>query len=140
MIECKKIFIDTAPFIYLLDETPQYVSLMQQVFLDCLKNNTAMVTSTVTITEYLVLPYRTNNLVKIKNFADFIRDTNIFVMPISREIAELAAKLRAENSTLKSMDVLQLATAIHTQCEVLITNDKKLAQNKQIKCILANEW
>lgn len=135
----KKVFLDTAPFIYYLEGNPQYNEKIKS-FLDiCLSFGVEIVTSTISIEEYCVYPYRTGNEKLIINFYSFLKDADINVICIDKKIAETAAKIRANYNYFKGMDALQLASATTSDCDLFITNDKQLKQFSDIKCILISE-
>ena len=131
MTDSKKIFLDTAPFVYYLEDNELYSSKMKKfwkVYEDC-----DYITSAVTITEYLTYPYQQNNLKQINAFYDFIDGMDIEIKSINKVIAEKAAQIRAEYKSFKTMDALQLATACITRCDLFLTNDKQLRQFKEIR-------
>ncbi len=43
--------------------------------------------------------------------------------------------IRAEFKDFKSMDALQIGTAIVQGCDLFLTNDKQLRQEKMIRCV-----
>ena len=47
MTENKKIFLDTAPFIYFLDNNPHYAEKMMRIFDSFLLNNARLISSVV---------------------------------------------------------------------------------------------
>lgn len=92
-----------------------------------------MVTSTITLEEYFVFPYRKNLPEYIENFEKFISSLEISVIDIDKAIAKQAAQIRAEFKDFNSMDALQIGTAIISGCDLFLTNDKQLRQEKRIK-------
>ncbi|MCM1497373.1 MAG: PIN domain-containing protein [Clostridium sp.] len=137
MTDYKKIFLDTSPFTYYLQNNESFYSKMKlfwEKYADC-----DYITSTITITEYLTYPYGQNDLKMIDDFYAFICGMDIEISNIDREIAEKAAKIRAEYKAFKAMDALQLATACLTGCDVFLTNDNQLKQFKEIRCITVAE-
>lgn len=140
MTESKKIFLDTTPIIYLLDEDVNYAKKVEKIFTEILKSDKSMITSTITCTEYLIYPYRTGNLEKVNVFFEFLTECSIPMLPINVEIAKRAASIRAEYKDFKTMDALQLAVAYENQCNLFLTNDKQLRQFKNLKCITVDEW
>ena len=57
----KKVFIDTAPFIYFIEgnkDNPLYYNKVRSFLNDCYNNDIQFVTSVITIEEYFVYPYR----------------------------------------------------------------------------------
>lgn len=139
MTEYKKVFIDTVPFIYYLERNPQYFDKAKMFFQSCYENKVNMVTSTITIEEYYVYPYKSGKVELIKNFEEFISSIEIQVISIDRKIANQAAMVRAEFKDFKGMDALQIGTAIESGCDLFLTNDKQLRQEKRIKCITLDD-
>jgi len=137
MTDCKKIFLDTSPFIYYLEKNELLYSKMRlfwEKYADC-----DYITSTITVTEYLTYPYSQNDLKMIGDFYAFICGMDIEISNIDRKIAEKAAKIRAKYRGFKAMDALQLASACISGCDLFLTNDKQLVQFKEIKCITVEE-
>ena len=137
MIGFKKIFLDTSPIVYYLENNELYYSNLKKFwkkYEDC-----DYLISAVTITEYLIYPYQHSNMKLIKAFKDFIDGMEIEVKSIDKEIAEKAAKIRAEYKFFKTMDALQLATACLFGCDLFLTNDKQLKQFKEMKCLTVEE-
>lgn len=140
MIEFHKVFLDTAPIIYFLDEDVHFGDCVERILSGILECGHVMITSTITCTEYLTVPYKTNNAEKEDAFFDFITDCDIPIQPITVQIAKRAAKIRAEYGGFKTMDALQLATACFAGCDVFLTIDKQLRKFKEMKCITVEEW
>ncbi len=142
MTDYKKVFVDTAPFIYFIEKNennPQYYDKVKNFFMNGYDNNKQFVTSVVTMEEYFVFPYRTNNRSYIDMFSRLVATTNMEIIEISQEIAKKAAQIRAEYKGFKAMDAIQLAVACFDGCDLFLTNDKQLRQFKEIKCITVDE-
>lgn len=142
MTEYKKVFIDTAPFIYFIEgnrDNPLYYDKVRSFLNDCYNNDVQFVTSVITIEEYFVYPYRVSEDKYIDLFEKMIQTLNFKVIDIDKTIAKSAAKIRAEYKAFKAMDALQIATAMLNECDLLLTNDKQLRQFKGIKCITVND-
>ena len=137
MTDFKKVFIDTAPIIYYLQNSDLYFSHMKTFWKEY--NECDFVTSAITITEYLTYPYRQEDMDLVNSFYDFINNMEIYVKNIDERIAEKAAQIRAKYKYFKTMDALQLATACIMGCDLFLTNDKQLRQFKEIKCITVDE-
>ena len=140
MTDYNKIFLHTAPFIYFLDNDTNYAPKVKSIFAEILRKNIPMATSVITCEEYLVFPFRTNNLEKIAVFYEFIRDCHISLYNINQNTAEKAAQIRAEYPHFKGMDSLQLAAACTAGCDIFLTNDKQLRHFHEITCITINDW
>ncbi len=135
-----KVFLDTAPLIYFLDNDERYGLKAQSVLEEILSGGKAIVTSAITCMEYLVYPYRTHNQQKIDVFFEFMNDLAIPLLPIDAKAAGKAAQIRAEFRDFKAMDSLQLAAAVCAECDTFLTNDKQLRQFGEIRCVTVEEW
>ena len=140
MIEFNKVFLDTTPLIYFLDADPNFGVKTKLILEDVLSAGKAITSSVITCQEYLVYPYRTNNQEKIDVFFEFIDACGIDLIPISIEISKLAARIRADNKDFRAMDSLQLAVAVHSGCDLFLTNDKQLKQFNGLRCVTVEEW
>lgn len=136
MTEYKRAFCDTAIFIYYLDKNEQFFDKTKKLFADSLREGLEIVTSTITYEEYCVLPYRDRDRIRITNFNRFINILKIKIFDISIDIANMAAIIRAKYPGIKSMDALQLATAIVSECDVFYTNDKQLLQIEELEVVV----
>lgn len=139
MTDFRRVYIDTSPFIYYLEHSTLYVNKMKKFFERCLENNIQIVTSTITIEEYLVFPYTSGKMEFADNFKRFIEYMNIEVIDIDSEIAEQAAKIRGKFKSFKAMDSLQIAAAKISKCDLFFTNDKQLRQEKELPCMTIDD-
>lgn len=132
MIEFNKVFVDTAPFIYLLEKSDLYLQTTEEFFNYCLEHDKAILTSVITVEEYSVMPYRDNNTNLVADFQRLISATDTEVLCIDEKTADKAAQIRAKYKNFKAMDSLQLATAVINGADLFLTNDKQLKQFAEI--------
>ena len=125
MIDYHKVFIDTAPFIYLLDNDPNYGASTLRIFQELLNAGTELFSSVITCEEYLIAPFKAGNQEKEQAFFSFLEDCGVTIRVIDEETARKAARIRAEYRGFKSMDALQLAAACLVECDLFLTNDKQ---------------
>ena len=135
----KRVFVDTAPIIYYLENSPLYSESIKRFFIMCIKNDIQVMTSAITIEEYLVYPYSSGNMEFADNFKRFLNYMNIEIININYDIAEQASKIRGKYKGFKAMDALQISAAVESQCDVFFTNDKQLRQEKEIPCITMDD-
>ncbi len=135
-----KVFIDTAPFIYLMEGSEDYFNYTQKIFEDCLSNGVSINTSTITYFEFCVKPYQLNKVDLISSLKELFSILDITVNFIDLDVADVASKLRAKYEFLKPMDALQLASAIKTNCNLFVTNDRKLKKVAEVKVLQIVEW
>ncbi|MDE6662788.1 MAG: PIN domain-containing protein, partial [Lachnospiraceae bacterium] len=125
----KKVFLDTAPFIYFIEKNeknPLYFDKVKKFLMESYDNDVDMETSVITVEEYMVFPYRNSEQKYINLFKKLLKELEINIIDIDREIAEKAARIRAEYKAFKAMDALQLAAACAVGCDLFLTNDKQL--------------
>ena len=67
-------------------------------------------------------------------------DCGIDLTPIGTVIAEKAAEIRAQYTSFKAMDALQLAAAMSMGCDTFLTNDKQLKQFSELNCVTVEDW
>ena len=135
-----RIFLDTAPLIYFLDNDENYAEKMRQIFYDALTSGAKIITSAVTVTEYLTYPLRIGNIESVNVFFEFMNDAGIKVQPIDIRTAVKAAEIRAEYTSFKPMDSLQLASACINRCDIFLTNDKQLCQSQEIRRVTVEQF
>ena len=119
----RRIALDTSVFIYQLEANPRYLALTDHIFSWLEKPGCGAVTSTITMTELLVQPYRDGDDERIDQFYGLLSTyPNLEWIAPDLEIADLAAQIRAVHR-LRTPDALQAATAVRSQAMGLITND-----------------
>ena len=120
----KKIFLDTAPLIYYIEENNAYVLKLHELF--DVKNRCRFVTSVITLAEVLVMPLRVGNAVLAKQYENILTQaSNVDIFEVNVQIAKETALLRARYS-IKTPDAIQLATAQYCSADYFLTNDLKL--------------
>ena len=142
MTDYKRVFVDTAPFIYFIEKdnnNPQYYEKVKEFFKYGYDNDKKFVSSVITMEEYFVFPYRNKEYSFINMFNRLVTTTDMEIVEINQEIAKKAAQIRAEYKGFKAMDALQLSTACLTGCDLFLTNDKQLRRFAEIKCITIDD-
>lgn len=123
----KIVGLDTAPLIYYIEENPLYLPLVDSFFDAMIRGDFEVVTSTMTITEVLVHPFRRNDDVLTATYRDILQNTaHLRTVPFTADIAVTAARLRA-NHKLRTPDAIQAATAIAMKADFFLTNDENLS-------------
>jgi len=61
----------------------------------------------------------------LADYGQFFRGDAVEIVPVSRDILEIATTLRA-NQGFRSPDAIHLATAIHTEADLFLSADKAL--------------
>jgi predicted nucleic acid-binding protein len=119
----KRVALDTSVFIYQLEANRRYVVLTDDIFAWVERPDHAAFTSTITMTELLVQPYRDADEQRLNEFYSLLSTyPNLNWIAPDLGIADTAARIRAAHR-LRTPDALQAACAIQAQATGLITND-----------------
>ena len=134
-----KIYFDTTPLIYFLDDEKPFSDKVASFIFDHQEDDDFYLTSTITDAEYLVFPYRTEDTDKIQAYEKFIADFGFQIVETNRAITKQAAKLRAKYPGIKGMDAIHLATSIYFNCDTFLTNDTQLRQVTEANVVLVDD-
>jgi len=119
--------LDTAVFIYYIEENAAFLPLIAPIFEDVAAGRREVVTSSLTLLEVLVVPYRAGNLALADRYeAYFSRGRGVRLVDLDRLQLRVAAQLRARHPSVRTPDALQLAAALTAGCPTLVTNDRDL--------------
>ena len=127
-----KIFVDTAPFIYLMENHPKFAGKIKKAITEAIVNGDTLVTSVVTYMEFGVKPERENRQEVIRKFDELLSKLNIRILVVDKEAGQKAYQMRAKYQFLKGMDALQIGLSIKENCSVFLTNDKNLKKIAEI--------
>ena len=64
--------MDTSPYIYYLEKNSQYGDKVRNIFMESYNSGKEFVTSTITVEEYAIVPYREKNKKPLKDFDMFM--------------------------------------------------------------------
>ena len=118
-----RVAFDTSILIYQVEGYTPYVALTDSIFAWLETPGANAVTSTITMTELLVLPYRNGDEWRVRQFYGLMSSyPNLSWIAPDLEIADLAARLRTQYR-LRTPDEVEAETALHTGASAFITND-----------------
>jgi predicted nucleic acid-binding protein len=131
-----RIALDTNVFIYHLEEITRYLPLTDLIFSWLDQPDSVAITSTLTMTELLVQPFRDRDEDKAELFYGLLSTyPNLLWIAPDLEAANLAARYRADHR-LKAIDAVHAATAVQASATGLITNDAVLARVAGIEVLV----
>ena len=133
--------VDTALFIYLIEEHPHFLDSVRALFARADKGEIEIVTSALTLLEVLVVPLRTGDERLAAQYdALLTRSRGVRVVDLSRDHLRTAARLRAQHGALRTPDALQLAAAINTGCKSFVTNDRRMPALDGLRVLQLSEF
>ena len=132
--------IDTAVFIYLFEDSPEYAQIARSVLLQVQSGTTRAVTSTVTLMEITVKPLQLGNVEVADTYVLLVsRFPNLSVAPIDANTARLAASFRAKYN-LRPADALQLGACQQAGTSAFVTNDKTLRRVDEMEIFILDDF
>lgn len=136
----RKVYLDTSVFIYFVERHPRYYDFCDEIFKDIEEGRIEAATSTLTLIEILVQPYRLKKEeLVLKFYSLFTTYPNLKWIQLTLGISDLASQLRAEHN-LKTPDAIQIASALSAGATGFICNDKAFLKVTDIDCLILANW
>lgn len=134
----KTLGLDTSPIIYLIEEG-RYQNVIKPFFESLSMGEFSAVTSTVTLLEVLVQPYRDGKVALAEKYREILMNSeNLSIVPLVTDIADLAARIRGKYG-IRVPDSIQIATALFSGATSFVTNDKNLKKIKEIEVVILDD-
>jgi predicted nucleic acid-binding protein len=119
------VLVDTAPWIYVLEDHPVWASQFVGLFEAAELGRFQLALTTVTLAEVLAGPFKAKQTALAKRYEKALNHYQ--VVPLSAQIASMAAQLRAQYR-LKLPDAVQLASALDIGAAALVTHDRDFSK------------
>ena len=130
--------IDTSVFIYKVERNLKYLDRVNPIF-EWLLGTGHAVTSTVTMVELLVQPFRARDRKRAEDcYALLTTYPHLEWIAPDLEIAATAARLRAEHN-LSTPDAIQAATALENGAGGLLSNDAAFRRVRGIDVLILDD-
>ncbi len=134
-----KLGLDTSIFIFQIEENPKYLELVNPIFVWLEGPKARAVTSTITMLEVLVQPYRFSDIDRVNKFYALLSTyPHLEWIAPTLEVADLAARLRAQYN-LRTPDALQIATALGWHATGFISNDPIFQRVAGLEALVLDE-
>jgi predicted nucleic acid-binding protein len=131
----KLIALDTKVFIYVFEQHLEYGEKAKSILRHIENGFATAVASPISLTEILIKPIKEGNLSLEKEYKLlFSHFPNLNILSIDNVIAVRAAYLQGKYR-ISTPDALILATAIVAKADLFITNDQRLENVEEIKCV-----
>ncbi len=133
--------LDTAAFIYFIEEHPRFLSVVAPVFEEVAAGRLLAATSALTLLEVLVVPHRAGDTALAERYeAILTRSRGLRMVDLDRSQLRAAAQLRAGHPSLRTPDALQVAAAITAGCSSWVTNDRRLPSFPGLRVLLLERY
>jgi predicted nucleic acid-binding protein len=135
-MQTMKIALDTNVLIYFFEGVEPQASKVEKILGTIMKGQDEGLVSTITIAEVLTGFYIADDTAKAAKAKKLLKDLTLNgfkIVPVTFEIADLAANLRAKRGG-RLPDALIVATALNQTANLVYSQDKDLQRfNKDIK-------
>lgn len=137
----RRLFIDSAPVIYFIEQHPQYFPSVRVVFEQIQNSSILGVTSPITLAECLVRPYRLEQTQLQQSFINLmLGGNNMIFQPINNPNRAIeAAKIRARYN-LQLPDAFQITVALAAGCEAFLTNDVTFKRVTELRVLVLDDF
>ncbi len=132
--------LDSALFIYLIEEHPLYLPLVEPVFIAIDREEIPAATSALTLLETLVVPLRSANAALASRYEAFLTNSRgLRLMHLDLELLKTAAHVRAVTGA-KAPDSIQIAAALAAGCTSLVTNDRRYPEVAGLRILQLKDY
>lgn len=118
------VLVDTAPWIYLLEDHPEFAPRFAGLFEAAEQGRLRLALTPITVAEVLTGPFKAGQTALAKRYETALGQFQL--VALSAAVASLAAQLRVQYR-LKLPDALQLASALDIGAAALVTHDRDFA-------------
>jgi predicted nucleic acid-binding protein len=130
---------DTSPIIYFIEENPEFIEILYNLFKLIRDKKRQIIISPITIIEVLIKPMRESNQFLIDEYLRvFMNSDEVKIVPINISIARKTAELRSKYG-IRTPDAIQLATALEAGAGNFITNDRRLKKIDEIEVLTLDD-
>lgn len=133
--------LDTVAFIYLIEEHPRFLPLLEPVFGDIDAGRLRAVASSLALLEVLAVPYRAGDLALAARYEQVLTHSRgIELVEIDRSQLRAAAHLRAAHRAIRTPDAIQIAAALAAGCSAFVTNDRDLPELPRLPVLQLRDY
>jgi predicted nucleic acid-binding protein len=141
LAQLDSLFFDTAPIIYYIEAHADFGPLTKEAVESFQRGSFTAYSSVITLAEVLAKPVQAGKEALARRFTDFLlRGRNFLLLEITAEIAGRAGRLRGRYPALRTIDSLQVASALTIGADAFLTNDRRLKQMTEIKMLVLKDY
>lgn len=133
IVNLKLVALDSNLFIYYFENNPNFAPQTVKIFERLSSGTLKAVTSVLSVMETLSYPASSAIIENMREAFETVPNLNI--IDVDYRIVLEAARIRREYK-FRLPDSIQLATALSSKAQAFVTNDKRLANFKQLQIVL----
>ncbi len=132
--------LDSSIFIYFIEEHSIYLPLVEPLFEAIDAGELEAVTSSLTLLEVLVIPFRSANAALIARYETLLtRSRGLRLIDLDRDFLRSVAQVRA-STRVKTPDAMQLTAAMAAGCPVFLTNDDRIPNVPGLRVLVLESY
>ena len=136
----QQVYVDTNIIIYLIEGLSEYEKPLGEIRELLETSQLHPITSELSLAECLVQPFKTNATEAVSLYRTFLEDSGCFdLLQVHKEVLVQAAYITAETK-MKLPDAIHVATAITTNCNLFLTNDKNIRTPSNMEIVLLSDY
>lgn len=136
----RKVAIDSMCFIYQFESNKTYGEIVRQLFLRLQNQKLTAVTSAITLAEILSFKKLQEDRILFEDTKTRLRQTpGLLIIPVDEAISEVSSIIKYKYSVVLP-DAIQIATAVVSGQDALITNDRGLQKIREIKVLILDNF
>ena len=134
-----KLYVDSAPLIYYVEERLAYVDKMELILILVETSSLEVVSSVLTLSEVLVVPLRMSAHRLAQRYRSILMNREFCtLLTVSADTAIRAASIRARYR-INLPDALHIASALEYGCDAFLTNDYKLRVVQELDVLVLDD-
>lgn len=135
-----RVGLDTSIMIYYMEGDERFSDVSRLILESIADGTLRAVASTLLMAEFIVLPFRKNrNDLAARYEHTLLTFPNLRIYQVDRHIARTAARIRAHYG-FRLPDAIHLATAVQSDADVFITNDRRLQRFTELRVHLLSDF
>jgi predicted nucleic acid-binding protein len=132
--------LDTAIFIYFIEEHPRFMPLLEPLFEAIEAAHVLAVTSALSLLETLVVPFRAGDRALTLRYESILTQSQgLTLVELTVPVLKRAAELRA-SAGLKTPDAIQLAAALSAGCTAFLSNDRRISSAQRLRVFQLDDF
>ncbi|MFP5288650.1 MAG: type II toxin-antitoxin system VapC family toxin, partial [Thermoanaerobaculia bacterium] len=117
-----------------------YLPLVQPLFEAIDAGELGAVTSSLTLLEVLVIPFRFSNAALVERYETLLtKSQGLRLVDLDRDFLRAVAQVQA-STRAKTPDAIQLAAAMAAGCPVFLTNDDRIPDLPGLRILLLDDY
>lgn len=137
--EARVAYLDTAPLVYAIEDHPTFGPLVGAVLDAVDAGRLGAVSSTLTLAEILVQPYRRGRADLVARYRAILTGSpNLRLLGLDEAVAVEAARIRA-TADLRLPDAVHLATAVVAGADTFVTNHAQLRRFREVRVVVLRD-